>query len=374
MERSVTDGTLAYPLTPEVFNAALGYLQTALAPDVSVVADPSAPAGDTTICLTSKGHPPVIRRLARWSPGGGPASEPSAGRVEGRLNIDSIWVLKTRRHERESIRVALRAANASYVDLSGAVRIELPWLRIDRTDLRPLAAPRQLTTNDAPFADRGSLVVRQLLSSPPSRDWSVRELATAADVGLGTASRVVEQLARQQLVQSAGEPGRMAKVRVTDPEHLFERWTEHYTWERNQSLAVHAPIGDPTLFMQRLRDLVWRDARWALTLPAGAALLAPHASWERLHVYVDVADGAGLARLAQGNRWVSAPEGRLVLMRPFYRTAVWSDVRSLSTNDGGSLPVVSNLQLALDLWRYPLRGHEQAERILDLYLRPVWRQ
>jgi hypothetical protein len=36
------------------------------------------------------------------------------------------------------------------------------------------------------------------------------------------------------------------------------------------------------------------------------------------------------------------------------------------------VPVVSDLQLVLDLWHYPLRGREQGEHIRDTILRPVW--
>lgn len=230
------------------------------------------------------------------------------------------------------------------------------------------------TTDAAPFADRGSLVVRKLLASPGSRVWRLRELAIAADVGLGTTSRVVDQLERQGLVQSSGRHGRALAIRVSSPERLFERWTQAYTWERNQSIAVHAPIGDPVIFLQRLRDFMWRNTRWALTLQSGAALVAPHATWERIHVYIDTPGVAGLTHLAQGNQWPVASDGRLVLMRPFYRTAVWPGVRDIGTSDDSAVRVVSDLQLALDLWHYPLRGREQAERLLDLSLRPLWRQ
>jgi len=75
---------------------------------------------------------------------------------------------------------------------------------------------------------------------------------------------------------------------------------------------------------------------------------------------VDVGDAEELVDVAREQGWPVGDGGRLVLMKPFYRDSVWPGVRQI---DG--LPVVSDLQLALDLWHYPLRGREQAEHILQ---------
>jgi hypothetical protein len=47
-------------------------------------------------------------------------------------------------------------------------------------------------------------------------------------------------------------------------------------------------------------------------------------------------------------------------MRPWYAESVWF---GLERRKG--LPVVSELQLILDLWQYPVRGLEQAEHLLE---------
>ncbi len=46
-------------------------------------------------------------------------------------------------------------------------------------------------------------------------------------------------------------------------------------------------------------------------------------------------------------------------MKPYYRDSVWHGAREIA-----DLPVVADLQLALDLWQYPLRGREQAEHLI----------
>jgi hypothetical protein len=44
---------------------------------------------------------------------------------------------------------------------------------------------------------------------------------------------------------------------------------------------------------------------------------------------------------------------------PFYTHSAWHGAQSAH-----GLPVVSTLQLILDLWHYPIRGREQAEHLI----------
>jgi hypothetical protein len=209
-----------------------------------------------------------------------------------------------------------------------------------------------------PFADRSSLVLRILLEPiHADRVWGVRELADAAGVGPATVTRSVRELERYEVVD-VRRSGRDSEIRLTDPKALFSLWTGAYEWTRNQSVAVHAPIGDPMRFLKRSKG-IFETHRWALTLQAGASLVAPHATWERVHIYLDVRKPNELLEFAREQEWPVADDGRLVLLKPYYRDSVWHGRR---TADG--LPLVSGLQLVLDLWNYPLRGREQAEHLI----------
>ena len=103
--------------------------------------------------------------------------------------------------------------------------------------------------------------------------------------------------------------------------------------------------------------------RWALTMHAGAAQVAPHATWDRVHVYVDASSPADLLDAGASRGWEAADGGRVVLMKPYYRTSVWHNLQVAN-----GFPVVSTLQLALDLWHYPLRGREQGEHLLQVVM------
>ena len=58
----------------------------------------------------------------------------------------------------------------------------------------------------------------------------------------------------------------------------------------------------------------------------------------------------------------------LVFLIPYYKNSVFYGRQNIN-----NLWVVSDLQLYLDLYHYPLRGREQAEKIYDHKLRKILR-
>jgi hypothetical protein len=303
-----------------------------------------APRADADVEISRDGCPTIRVRLRPWSSG-------------GELDGDEVWLLRTASAARQQ---QLRGRNENFVALNGAVRLVRDWLVVDRTGLPAARRSVPVSRPTDPFSDRNSLIARTLLANA-ERTWSVRDLAAHAGVSLGTASQVVRALVGTGAV-SHWQQGRTARIRLTEPERLLHLWRAAYSWERNPALAFHAPIGDVSRFVRRLPALMG-DTRWALTLQAGAAQVAPHAAWDRVHIYVGVDRAGDLLPTGEAHGWEPAVDGRVVLMKPYYRTAVWHDLQTVR-----QLPVVSTLQLALDLWDYPLRGREQAEHLLRTVL------
>ena len=259
----------------------------------------------------------------------------------------------------------LRAADRQFVDVArGIVRIRLPGLYVDRTDVRvPVESlPPQPRAFLDPFGDRASLVSR-LLVEQPTRAWGAREIAAEAGVSTMTASHVLRQL-REIGVVEVQKRGRAFEASLRDLRGLVEHWTRAYEWRRSACITVQAPIGSPERFLRRLPETL-SGHRWALTLQAGASLVAPHAEWETVHAYVEVSDASMLVDVARSAGWEPGP-GRLVLIRPWYAHSAWRGMRTIR-----ELPVVSDLQLVLDLWHYPVRGREQASEILALMERRI---
>jgi hypothetical protein len=329
---------------------ALHMLKQALPPDAIVT--PARHSGEiSAIQIELRPMPPFLIELTD--------EQGAAGDLEHQTTPVRVLRLRSKQD-----RQRLRQRGVSFIDLAGAVHIRVPGFFIDRTDLPPAREAEGLRRRTAPYADKASRVVRTLLMSPGGRRWSTQELATAGEVDVATASRVVRELRRRELIrdESPGQ-GRKSQIRVPDFEALLADWATFYTWEDNPQLRLAAPVGSPKKFITRLPAL-FSDERWALTLQAGASLLAPHADFDVIHVYVKT---RSLQAIAAEKGWEITPSGRLCLLAPRYQESAWFQRRMV--ND---VPVVSPVQLALDLWNYPVRGREQARHLVDTVLRPLW--
>lgn len=328
------------PLAPTDIQQAAMLLQRAVGTAARVVM-PGNPAAGADLELFREDASPIRVRLRPWNP-------------LAEADTEVMWVL---RKPSRSLLDQLREREQNFIALSGAVRLVSKGLILDRTDLPRARLAGRLPRQVDPFSDRNSLIARMLLDEP-GRRWGIREIAAATGLSPGTTSLVVRALSGMGVVDFRRR-GRDAECWINAPEPLIRRWTGAYSWDRNLAAAFHAPVGDAARFLRRLRRL-FGDMRWALTMHAGAAQVAPHATWDRVHVYVDAGSPADLLDAGTSRGWEAAAEGRVVLMKPYYRTSVW---HNLQVTNG--LPVVSTLQLALDLWHYPLRGREQGEHLLQ---------
>jgi hypothetical protein len=271
-----------------------------------------------------------------------------------------VFVMRARRREE---RERLRRKKRNFIDLSGAVRIQAQGLYVDREDLKPVSVGFREAID--PYADRASRVTRTLLTAPRGRRWMVNGLAAEARVDVSTASRVIRGLRSRSLVEddSPGQ-GRSSSIWVPNGEALLTDWSRSYRWTDNRQLRVAAPIGSPSRFLSRMPRL-FAGRQWALSLHAGASLVAPHAKFEIVHVYTDRT--LSLDEIALRHDWEPAPDGNLCLLEPFYKESVWFQARQI-----GKLRITGIVQLVLDLWHYPDRGREQARQLIDTVLRPVW--
>jgi hypothetical protein len=278
------------------------------------------------------------------------------GKVHEADRMPILWILRRpTRAELEDLRVR----GQSYVALTGAVRIQVPGILIDRTDIRLKAFAVRPSKRSA-FSDRASLVPRWLFSQPPKTTCTLTNLATALEVSPSVASYAVRDLAERELVE-VETGGRERRIRLLDHWALLTAWAREYSWKESLSISVQAPIGSPSRFLSRLVELPL--PRYALTLQAGASLFLPHSPVEHVYLYVDVQNQERLSSLVRRLSWPSDKSGRVHLLKPYYRHSVWKGVRL-----HGEIPVVSDLQLMLDLWNHPVRGREQAELILEKHL------
>jgi len=237
----------------------------------------------------------------------------------------------------------------SCVDLSGNAYLRTNDLLIDVNGRKNRFKAERKQVNL--FSTKSSWVVRTLLTTP-EKGWTMKELADASEVSLAQVFKVTDSLEEEGFLNK----GR-GDIRLTDASGLLDAWTSAYDYDRNAFIGFYSPFKDRSELFDRLRNCTER--RYALTMGSGASLVAPAVRSTDAYMYTDDVDRtAELLGLVPvefgGNVYLSVPKDASVL-------------RGAQSIDG--LRVVSDLQLYLDLFKYPQRGREQADEIRSRFLR-----
>jgi len=251
----------------------------------------------------------------------------------------------------------LRSAGVPFLDLAGNAWLAGEGLLIDRRGFPNPDAHVRLPRGA--FSDKASLVVRSLIDSPQRR--GIRDLAEELDLTPGYVSKVVKQLDRSGYI-ARGDAG----ISLRHVDELLDDWVHAYRGREpafSAGFFVLAPSAEELLDRLRRAEVAGSE-RYALTGQAGAHLVAPLAEFDRVDVYVRNEDDAGF--IASKLEARSADRGaNLQIMIPYYRISALFDCRRVE-----ELPVVSDLQLYLDLYDFPVRGREQAEHLYARRLAP----
>jgi len=216
-----------------------------------------------------------------------------------------------------------------------------------------------------PFADSASMMLRIMLSDP-KKVWGIRELSRMA--GSSPTLTILTLRRLEQIGHISRESG--GEMRVLDPVQLLRDWAAWYTMKPLKSYRFSiAGASDPKSVLNRIsRASRQLPGQWALTSMAGASLVAPFATFSEVHIHLPKADTLSRAwRMALDLE--DDPLGPIHLIQPYYADSGSYGVRTIRR-----LPVVSDVQLYLDCYRYPVRGREQAEHILSETLMPRWKR
>lgn len=258
-------------------------------------------------------------------------------------------------------RALLREMGVGYLDLAGNIHLRGAGILVDREQNKNPFGYDSEASN--PFSDKASIVLRLLLGEP-GRFWKVREMAKAGAINPGWVSRVVEALAKRGLVSFDRSKG----ISLLRGEEAVREWADLYDWRRNRFNKYYCHAYGVREVMERVSRVDLGDDRSvAFGFQAGASLVAPYASFNQVHVIVDGRlFEAVVPEIVRQLGLEPADNGaNLVLVRPHCRSSALFGAEKV-----GSYRVVSDVQLYLDLHRYPLRGEEQAAHILDKLIRP----
>ena len=247
----------------------------------------------------------------------------------------------------ESARICTEAG-FGYADLAGNARLSFDQVFIEvRGAENPFREWRETRSIFSPRATR----VLQVLLQGPLRAWKVAELAEAAQVSLGWVSAVRQQLlAREWAAEVEGG------LRVIKPGVVLDAWVKADDWaKRTRTREYSLLVTDPAEIATRVHDLLG-ERRHAFTQWFAAALRHPHTTPPLVTVYVgEFPDEAQLKEALLARRVESGGRLRIVLPRDE------GILNPLQTVQG--LPLVSDVQLYLDLIQAGLRGDEAAAEL-----------
>ncbi len=249
-----------------------------------------------------------------------------------------------------------RQAGVLYIDLSGNVYIKCDGLYVERDGFENLFQEKRQGRN--PFSDKASLIPRAMIKDR-WKWWGVRELANFVRLDPGFVSRMIREMEQLGYLKRQGK-----KVCLQDPKGLLDDWVGQYHFKKNESRRYFCLAKGPSEILEKLRWVqIPREAMYSISFQAGANLIAPHSVYNEVHVYLK--DYAHLDHFVEAMNLDEVEQGaNLVFLDPYYKHSVFYDCQEVE-----DLWVVSDLQLYLDLFHYPLRGREQAEHLYDRRLK-----
>jgi len=209
------------------------------------------------------------------------------------------------------------------------------------------------------FSDRSSLVLRALLREPEKK-WTLPDLAKEG-VSQGLASDVLSKAEAQGYVERAIK-GPDSYTRLIRKDDLLKDWLNAYSFERNDQ--VYYLSTDKDFLKNCAQYLSQKKKTFALTLYSASRLISPYVKDDRHFIYLDLGREefpAFLKQLeTQLNLYKLVQGGNTCFALPFYRSSVFKERQKIK-----AYPVVSNLQLYLDLMTFPPTGTEETQHLIS---------
>jgi len=194
-------------------------------------------------------------------------------------------------------------------------------------------------------------VLRPLLDGP-LRPWKVVGLKKEAGVSLGTVSTVRNELLKQAWAEET-EQG----LRIVKPDAVLDAWVKEDNWKKRTTVREYSLlIKDQDEIANKLHQLV-ETQKHAFTQWYGALLRSPFTVTNIVTLYVSAfPEEHFIQGELLGRRVDSGGSLRLVVPKD-------DDVFLFNQHDAHGLPIVSDLQLYLDLIDAGMRGDEAAAEL-----------
>ena len=243
-----------------------------------------------------------------------------------------------------------------YLDLSGNIFIKHKSLYIERIGFPNLYPEKR--KGRGVFSDKASIILREAFKDI-KKQWGVRELARSIGLDPGFVSRMAKELEKRNYISRKD-----SKFRLQDPESILKDWVHEYDYKKNKEIRFFCLSKGPGEILEKIKRLrIPEKIKYAFGFHAGANLISPYAVYNELHIYIQ--DKDSIKWFVKNLELREVEEGaNLIFLLPFYKNSVFYDKQKVK-----NLNIVSDLQLYLDLYKYPIRGIEQAEHIYESRLK-----
>ena len=207
------------------------------------------------------------------------------------------------------------------------------------------------------FTGKSSRVVRVLLSKP-TETWRTRELALEAKASLGTVSTVTNKLIDMGFLVR----DRSTRLKLRKEEELVRRWASFYD-PNNLPHKTYYAQGTVYEIGRALAKTAMRyGLKYAFTGPFATDLLTQYIRPAEIHMYLTNEDD--LKKVVDDLSLEIAEIGGNVIFLIAEDESVLYGLRNTTDDRVGTVSVVSDVQLILDLYNLTDRTREAAERLL----------
>jgi len=237
-----------------------------------------------------------------------------------------------------------------FVDLSGNAYLKFGSVLIERWGKESSAKETRL--QKSLFTEKSTWIIRMMFSKHDHK-WKIEELARESNVSIGQAYKVIIKLEVEGFVDK-----KRGAITLLKPKELLDEWAKVYKFENQNTTGYYCANKEQEDIFKILRKLSPR--RYALTMGAAASLVAPFVRSTDVYMYIKgkediVVEALNLKPVEFGGN--------------IYLISLADEGMLYNTQRVKRLTLVSNLQLYLDLYNYPMRGREQAEHLRNKLMR-----
>ena len=239
-----------------------------------------------------------------------------------------------------------------FYSLNGACRISLPGVITYIVKIRSSDKSQSRNSGGSPFVGKGAMLPR-LFFEQPRRIWTQGDLANAAGMTKAYASIILHRMIDNDYVRQEDNGYQLVK-----PEKMLDDWLAVYRFNR----YVRRQMFAASFETQRqgidlvAKSLKGENVRFGFMGPSGTYLRAPYMETRTVMAYTErIPDNLpGLFPVES--------DGNVILYIPQNAGFLYGG------NEVDGLPVVSDVQLNLDLKRMPGRNQDQADYLRDTLL------